>query len=160
MKRIIGITLLAILFCQVGNSQSLNRLFNEFSSEKDASIVKLGPAIMGFSRLFADTKGVRGIEVIDLSDCSTMVKNRFNALAKNFKDSDYDVLVRSNDGKESNRVLMKTNGDYISEIVVLSTGDGAAMVRISGKIRQSDVNDVVNEQKHSRHNCGETAEIR
>jgi hypothetical protein len=83
---------------------------------------------------------VKSLQVMDLSDCDPEVKQRFSERVMEIDDSMYERFVQVNDSEESVRIFAKMDGDAIRELVVLTTGDDAAFVRIRGRFRMSDLN--------------------
>ena len=131
MKRYFVILAL-ILICQAGNSQTMNQLFNEFSKIEQINHVKIGNITMKLASLFTETMGVNGIEVLEFGSCNSDVKQRFEKAIKELKDPDFETMV-----------MVRIEKDMIREMVVLTTGNSNALVRIKGKIKPSDIEKVV-----------------
>ncbi|MDR1939013.1 MAG: DUF4252 domain-containing protein [Tannerellaceae bacterium] len=142
---------LAILFilfvsCQTGFGQkNVDQLFREFSKLKDVNKVDVGSLSMKFAGLFADTFGVESIEVLELGNCANDVKEQFAQTVKSLKDSAFETLVKSNKNGERVKILLNIHDDVIRELIVLSSGNSPAMIRIKGNIRKSDMEKVINE---------------
>ena len=102
---------------------------------------------MTFARAFTDTKGVTGVEVFSFDECDSQVKSKLNAAIKNLKDSAYETLVSTTQDGENTKILVKIKDDYINEIVVITGGKDPAFVRVKGKIRPEDMQDVVKNNK-------------
>lgn len=142
-KCILCITLL--LVTQWGFSQNINQLFAEFSDAPNVECVKLNKFAMTFVKPFISDKDMQGlkdidsIQVLDLSGCSSDVKDRFTERVKTLKNEDYETLVRSNENGENVRVLVKMYKEEIRELVVLTTGGDISLVKIKGKFNQSDL---------------------
>ena len=159
MKKTIFLTLVAAIFNQTcfcarltnpNDTQQRNTvdvLFKNFSKEKNVTHVKIGGLIMTFVRAFTDTKGVAGVEVFSFEDCDGKVKEKLNAAIKNLKDSTYETLISTTQDGENTKILVKVKGDFINEIVVIAGGDEPAFVRIKGKIKPDDIQDVVKNNK-------------
>lgn len=152
MKKYIAILVL-LLVCQAGHSQkySVDELFKEFSEVKQSEKVKLGKLIMSFAGMFTETMGVNGVEVYDFDNCARDVKDRLDKATQGLKDSTYETLVSSNENGNRTKVLIKIEKDMIRELVVITTGDSNALVRIKGKIKPSDIDRVA--QKHGNGGC-------
>lgn len=144
MKRYFVILVL-ILISQAGNSQTMNDLFKEFSKIEQINHVKLGNITMKLASVFTETMGVNGIEVIEFSDCSGAVKERFVKAIKELKDPDFETMVTSNEKGSRTKVMVRIEKEMIRELVVLTTGNSNALVRIKGKIKQSDIDKVIND---------------
>ena len=65
------------------------------------------------------------------------------------KDDDYETMVSVNEDKDRTRILVKLKDEVIKELVILTTGDDPAMIRIKGNIKPSDVEKVINKNKSS-----------
>lgn len=151
MKRYITILALLII-CQMGYSQkNVEQLFKEFARVENSEGVKLGKLFMSFAGMFTDTMGVDGIEAYSLDSCSGEVKERLTKAMRNLKDSKYETMVTSNEGNSRTKVLVRIEDDVIREMVLVTTGDSNALVRIKGKIKQSDIDRVV--EKHGKSGC-------
>ena len=135
MKRYFVILAL-ILICQAGNSQTMNQLFNEFSKIEQINHVKIGNITMKLASLFTETMGVNGIEVLEFGSCNSDVKQRFEKAIKELKDPDFEKGSRT-------KVMVRIEKDMIREMVVLTTGNSNALVRIKGKIKPSDIEKVM-----------------
>ena len=159
MKKGIFIILLAIIICQsclgkensrqseANKQNTVEQLFRNFSKENNATRVKIGGFAVSLVGIFADTKGVSGVEVYSLEECDNSVKDSFNAAIKNLKDNSYETLISTSEGGERTKILVKINNDYINEIVVIAGGNSPALVRIKGKIRTDDVQSVIENNK-------------
>ena len=155
MKKIIFITLAtAVLFhpCFSENNNTLQQntvdaMFNNFSKDKKVTHVKVGGFIMSLARTFTDTKGVTGVEVFSFEECDGQVKEKLNDAIKNLKDSSYETIVSTTQDGERTKVLIKIKDDYINEIVVIAGGSDPALVRIKGKIKLDDIQNVVANNK-------------
>jgi len=155
MKKIIFITFAAAVLCQPCFSEkyitmqqnTVDALFSNFSKEKKVTHVKIGGFIMSLAKAFTDTKGVTGVEVFAFDECDLPVKEKLNNAIKNLKDSSYETIVSTTQDGERTKVLVKIKDDYIKEIVVIAGGNDPALVRIKGKIKPEDIQDVVENNK-------------
>lgn len=135
-----------VFVCQAGFCQkNIDQLFNEFSKDAGTTKIKIGKFAMAFVDLFQDTMGVDGIEVLEFSDCADHVKKQFNEAIHRLEDPSFDTIIRTNEEGSRTRVMIRIKDDVIRELVVLTSGSGAALVRIKGKIRRSDIEKLVNE---------------
>ena len=155
MKRIILSTIMAAILClpcfgkgitesdATQQKYTVDALFLHFSKEKKITHVKVGGIVMAFARVFSDTKGVKGVEVYSFEECDLSVKEKLNTAITNLKDNAYETLVSTTQNGEKTKVLIKIKEDYIHEIVVIAGGSDPALVRIKGKIKPDDVQNVV-----------------
>ena len=141
------VALLAAL-CWTAEAQSIERLFRDFASADNQESVKVGRFMMTLAGAFTDTFGVNGVEVISLGNADDAVKRRFTDAVRNIRDAGYELMIDAKENNHRTRVMARMKGDVIHELVVLSSGDNPALVRIKGKIKKSDIDRIVNE--HSK----------
>ena len=159
MKKIILIACVGAMMCQpcfskgvtekyeTHQQNSVDALFKNFAKEKNVTHVKVGGFIMALARAFTDTKGVAGVEVFAFDECDQTVKDKLNDAIKNLKDNAYETLVSTTQNGERTKILVRIKGDFINEIIVIAGGNDPAIVRIKGKIKPEDMQNVVNNNK-------------
>jgi hypothetical protein len=151
MKKTLFLLLALLLMSPVMHSQkSIEQLFNEFSNEKGVEHVNIGKFTMTFVGIFKNMMGVNGIEVLSFGGCEQSMKDKLNQAIASLKDVNYETMVSVNEGTERTKVLVKLKDDTIREIVVLTSGDNPAIVRIKGKIKPSDFENVIKENNSDK----------
>jgi hypothetical protein len=134
-----------LLVAQWSLGQNIDKLFSEFSHAPKVENVKINKFLMTLIKPFMngdDTRGLKGInsmQILALSSCSSDIKNSFAEKVKTINDESYETLVRSNQNGENVRILVKIDKEEIRELVILTTGEGAALVKIKGKFKKSDL---------------------
>ena len=136
-----------LLMGQVMYSQNVDSLFRDFAKEKGVVHVGIGKFTMSLASLFTDVMGVSGIEVYSFEECNQSVKDNLNNAIASLKDSRYETMVSVNENTERTKILVKTEGEFIQELVVMTSGNDPALIRIKGKIKPSDVENVINKNK-------------
>ncbi|RHJ84770.1 DUF4252 domain-containing protein [Parabacteroides sp. AM08-6] len=147
MKKYIAILVL-ILTCQAIYSQNIDKLFNEFAKKENVTRVSIGPIIMKLSSIFTETMGVNGIEVLDFDDCSKDVKENLRTAIRKLKDDRFETMITSNEDNNHVKVMVRIDKKMIRELVIFCTGEDNALIRIKGKIKPSDLEQVVKEHKN------------
>jgi len=143
-KKLVAIVALAFV-CHLGYSQNnVKQLFNEYAKYEHTTKVKIGKIAMAFASLFENTMGVEGIEVISLEECAHDVKERFKDAVRSVKDPSFDTLVNTSENGERTKIMIRIEDEVIHELVVLTSGNDAAMIRVKGKIKKTDIEKVVN----------------
>lgn len=146
MKKIyILLTAFMLIPMTVYGQQSVNQIFNKFSNVRGAESVNVGSFLMFIGGFFEDTKGVTGVEVLNFDSCEQSLKDNVRKAIRSIDDRDYEVLVSVKDDGEQMKVLSKMKDDHIRELVILSTGDDPALIRIRGKIKPSDIEELINQ---------------
>jgi len=148
-KKFLFVLLALFLTAPVMHSQkSVDQLFNDFSKEKGVTHVSIGKFTMTLVSLFQkDVKGVDGVEVLAFDECGQSVKDKLNQAIASLKDGNYETMVSVNEDSERTKILVNVKDDTIRELVVLTTGDDPAMIRIKGKIKPSDVDAIIKNNK-------------
>lgn len=146
---ILSCLLTASLFCQ--SRVSVASLYNNFANEKNVEKVNVSGLLTFFAKPFIE-KEIKGckissVNVMSLDDCSSETKNRFNKMAENFKDDNYELFLKSNEKDEKTRIFVRMQNETIREMVVLTMGKEPALIRIKGKIRPDQVQNMMNQNK-------------
>lgn len=124
-------------------AQSVSDLFSEFSHAENVEKVNLNYFVMTLIRPFIATAELNGlkvkaVQVMDLSDCNPDIKREYSRRVLCVNDEIYETLVQVKDGDETVKVLARNDGEVIRELVVLTTGDDAAYVRLRGNFKIAD----------------------
>lgn len=146
MKKYMAILAL-LLVCQAGYSQSMDKLFSDFAKQENVTRVTIGGLLMKCASLFTETMGVDNIEVLEFGDCCKATKDKLITAIKELKDPAYETMVRTNEDDSRTKVMVRIEKEMICELVVLTTGKDNALIRIKGKIKPSDIEKVIKEQK-------------
>ena len=146
MRKIIVIMALMFGF-QMSQAQTVDGIIREFRSEEDAVCVKVPWLPMRLVGLFADDEAGRvirhisSIRVLDLSDCSQQVQERFAAELQKLKMKGYEPLLTVKDDDSHIKMWGKMNDERISELVIGVSGDGdATLCCIKGNLTMDDLN--------------------
>lgn len=133
-------------FCQ--RPVSFEQLYNRFAQEKNVEKVNVGGLLMFLVKPFTAkyTKGtsISSVNVMSLDDCSRDVKLQFNKLAEQLNDDNYELFLKQNEKDEKTRIFVRHHKNAIRELVIVTMGQEPALIRIKGKIRPSDIENLVN----------------
>jgi len=124
-------------------------IYRQFCNRDNVEKVNLSPVAMIFLKPIMKNIPVEGlkiksIQILDLSSCNCDDKQDFAEKIINLDDSDYETIVRVNDGNENVRILARINGESIREVVILTTGDDAAFIRLRGRFSMNEVEQLAN----------------
>lgn len=152
-------TLLLLVVCHLGYGQSIDGLFNEFGSERNADCVNVSPFLMSIGKMFAGHQEgseivgkIKSMRVLDLEGCSANVKERFNNKVGKLNVNGYDELMRVNDDGEKVRVLMKIKKEVIRELLLVCTGnEDCTLIQINGKFTKDDIDKLVNQETRKKN---------
>ena len=156
-KYLVAIALM--IACQTTFAQSTKDIFEEFGKEWNAESVSISPFLMTIGRLFMDNdtpdiaKSIRSMKVLDLEDCSSKVKTRFNEKVNNLQLEGYETMIQTIEDGEKVRILTRMENDAIRELLIVCTGnDDCALIQLNGKIKKEDIAELVNEETKKRKN--------
>ena len=156
-KYLVAIALM--IACQSTFAQSTKDIFEEFGKEWNAESVSISPFLMTIGRLFMDSdtadiaKSIRSMKVLDLEDCSSKVKTRFNEKVNNLQLEGYETMIQTIEDGEKVRILTRMENDAIRELLIVCTGnDDCALIQLNGKIKKEDIAELVNEETKKRKN--------
>ena len=156
-KYLVAIALM--IACQTTFAQSTKDLFEEFGKEWNAESVSISPFLMTIGHLFMDSdtpdiaKSIRSMKVLDLEDCSSKVKTRFNEKVNNLQLEGYETMIQTIENGEKVRILTRMENDAIRELLIVCTGnDDCALIQLNGKIKKEDIAELVNEETKKRKN--------
>lgn len=162
MKKYLFILLLFCV-CHMSSAQNVDRIFDEFKSEKNAECVKVPRFVIFLGSIFAGQededawilKKIKSIRVLTLDDCQTNVKERFHQEVYKLFLNGYDELIRVNDKGEKVLVLMKMKKKTICELLlVCAEKEDCTTVQINGRFAQNDIDKLLawgTEKKYGRY---------
>lgn len=162
MKRL-TILLLVITFSLpviiARDSVSVDDLFKEFSSERQAESVNVNSFLMWIAKRCAGKqKGsealdkISSVKVLDLESCNASVKERFASRANHVSVKDMEPLVEANDDGTKVKVLAKIKNETIQRLLVMCYGtEDCCLVEINGKFKLDELDGVVKSQIPQHH---------
>lgn len=151
MKRIL--ILFAFSISVLGSSaQSVEALFRQYKSEKNVEYIHIPRFIMSMAKMLTKAeleeakalKAISSIRVLNLEECSPIVRQNFQKTLQTFHPSGYTPIIFSKEADETNYIYVKEKKGYIRELLILSADkqDGT-IVHIKGRIKPDEVNTVV-----------------
>ena len=149
MKKIFTLFALILLLATNSMAQTAADIFNEFKDKPNVQFVSLPKTLMSLAANGVEDenkkellKKMDSIVILSIEDDDQLVK-QFEKKVKNLSKKGYEQMVNSNDDGEKAQILVKTKGDAITEMLVISIEDDeCALVQICGNIRPQDVNDL------------------
>ena len=156
-KYLVAIALM--IACQNTFAQSTKDIFEEFGKEWNAESVSIPSFLMSIGRLFMDddtpeiAKSIDFMKVLDLEDCSSKVKARFNEKVNNLQLEGYETMIQTIENGEKVRILTRIENNTVRELLIVCTGnDDCALIQLNGKIKKEDIAELVNEETKKRKN--------
>lgn len=154
MRKYVFSLILILSLSVAGQAQNVDNLLKKAAKAENVEKVKIGGFLMSLAKMcggFNDTpelKGLSGVEIYDLSDCNMNLKAELKREFDKIKDGNgYETLMYVKDDGDGIRIMIKKNNkNVIKEIVFLCMDkEDPAIIKLSGKIKESDIAQLVNE---------------
>lgn len=168
MKKYMFLLVLALIAVQFTFAQDLNQLMNEMSKIEGAQHQVIDREMLNTSMnaaMEADSTGqlkskipafmqkLESIEVVAIEEYSPEVKERFQKEINGFSDGNgYETLLSVKDEGDNVRIISYKEGDQILGVYILVLDEeDAVVVKMSGNLSESDLTDIINEQKKNNN---------
>lgn len=118
---------------------TVKQLFKEFSRVEHINRVSVGKLSVRIGKLADVPLDFKSVEVLELGKADAAVQERFADAVRNLNASPLKPMISTDKGGKTVKVLVRDKGGMIRELVVLFVGNSKGILRVRGKIRQSDV---------------------
>jgi predicted CopG family antitoxin len=167
MKKFIVFFILILAGSHIATAQELDRLMEEVAKNEKAQRQVVDKAMLGASVAQAQAQDSTGelkskmpsfmqkidsIQVVTLKKNAPDTRNMVLDNLNSFKDDDvYSTLVRVKDGEDNVRIIAKRDGETVSDVYILVMDEeDIVLVKMSGRLEQSDLEDIVKEQAKNK----------
>ena len=158
MKKItMMLVALLMLVAQTVAASSAKDLINEYKEKDKADYTYVSPAMMFIAKAAANKFDKDVAKVVDkltcvriltLDACKTKVKKKFNKAINDLDEEEYQPLVMKDGNYDGFRVLAKSDGEALSEVVLLKADyDHCTMVLVEGHVGVDDIQSLVKSTK-------------
>lgn len=152
--RTVTLMLLSLLVMSCGMMmRNADDIINDMRDARHAQYINVGSGLLGLGRLISPTLseqglGITSVQVLDLSKCNGNVRDKFrNRIQNLYKNRSYEEIVTKQSGYDNMSVLLRRDGQYVSEIVIANASmTSDAMVVINGHINLENVERIINAQ--------------
>lgn len=157
MKKVMIIAALAFMTMTVQAQMSVDRLMRKYKHSPKAEYVHVPKMMMTLAKAIktgdADDytkylKHIDSIKVLDMEDCSKAVKQQFFKDVTQLKTAGYEELMTAKEADEQTIIMVKRSKTGIKELVIVeSDNDDAALIQILGNIKNSEIQEILAEEK-------------
>jgi len=148
--------LLSVLVMSCGLlSHNADDIINDMRDARHAQYVNVGDGLLGLGRLLSPTLsqaslGVTSVQVLDVSRCNPSEREKFRKRIYNLsKNRAYEPIVIKQTGHETRSALMRRDGQYVSELVLVNASETSdVMVLIFGHINLENLERIVNDKSN------------
>lgn len=157
---ILATCLLAV--CHLSQAQTVDALFKEFKDATNAEYVHLPKILMRLGGKFISNEAedaddrmiaklahrINSLRVLDMDDCSKTVRQRFTHALDRLTTAGYEELIRVNDDGDRVRIISRSKGGRIRELVIIKGGnDDCALVQLKLNINQAELDRLLSAEK-------------
>lgn len=131
---------------------SIDRLFKDFKSAKEAEYVSIPKIAMSLAHKFNKededneiAKHISSVRVLDLSDCSNSVKNDFASALTRLDSSFYEPMIEVNEDGEQVKLYVHKVDDVFHEILILTAdNEDCSAIQLKGKLTEKQLLEYIN----------------
>lgn len=138
----------AILIAVSSYAADIDTFYKDFANQPGAEGYKVGKFLLAMAKpLNKSLRGLDLIEMVDLGNCSSAVKQQFKKQVQQIDTTKYTKAVsESSDGSEV-FVYMVVKDETIREILVVTQGEESGFVYMKGKLKPEDLQEMQNMDK-------------
>ncbi len=130
-------------------------IMNDMRDARHAQYFNVGSGLLGLGRILSPTLseaslGITSVQVLDLSRCNANVRDKFRKRVQNLtKDRSYEEILTNQTGYESRSALVRRDGQYVSEIVLVNASQTTdMMLLIFGHINVDNLERIINDKSN------------
>lgn len=130
-------------------------IINDMRDARHAQYVNVGSGLLGLGRMVSPTLseaslGISSVQVLDLSKCNPNVRDKFRKRIMGLtKNRSYEEIVTNQTGYETRTALVRRDGQYVSEIVLVNASQASdVMLLIFGHINLENLERIVNDKSN------------
>ena len=148
--------LLSLLVMSCGTySRNADDIIDDLRDARHAQYVNVGSGLLGLGRLISPTLaeaslGINSVQLLDLSKCNGNVREKFRKHLQNlYKNRYYEEIVTNQHGRDNMMVLVRRDGQYVSEIVIANASDMTdALLVITGHINLENLQRIIDDRSN------------
>ncbi len=150
------LSLLSVLVMSCGLlSHNADDIINDMRDARNAQYVNVGSGLLGLGRLILPSLseaglGVNSVQLLDLSKCDVNVREKFRKRIQDlYKGRYYEEVLTSQRDYGQKTVLVRRNGQYVSEIVIANADNTSdVMLLITGRINTANLERIINDHSN------------
>lgn len=131
------------------SAQTVDDLFKEYKDKKNVECIEIPKAMMALAKGFVKggedgdiVKKINSMKILTIENDTDLCKE-FASKASKLAKNGYETIVNSNEDNEKALILVKTKGETITEMVILSLEPSECnLVQVKGKLKSSDINKI------------------
>ncbi len=156
-KTFMFVLLMMVLAVQAISARSVKDLINEYKEKDNADYTYVSPAMMFVAKAAATkfdkdvgqvVNKLTCVRILTLDACKTKVKKKFYKEVNNLDEEEYQPLVMKDGTYDGFRVLAKSDGEALSEVVLIKGDyDNCTVILVEGHVGVDDIQNLVKSTK-------------
>lgn len=160
MKNVLLLTVLIFITFALSAQKSVDRLFEKYSGKDGFTTIDISGDLLNLAATLEDEDNndssdeikakITGIRILTQKEDFLAGENFIDAIKKDVAFNDYEEFMRVKESDQDLRMLVKTQGRRIKELLVISGGKENAIIQIKGDMSVSDARKL--SEKTKKHN--------
>ena len=130
----------------VSQDDGVETIFRQFRNEKNVTYINLPKSLikMGLKSSNDKTADALAAQILTLEAASQKTRDAFCKRFNGLEEKSYEHMVKTNDGGEKVRILVKGNEKEVQSLVILAIDkDDCSLIKINGHINPADIDAIV-----------------
>lgn len=161
MKRtLLVFALLTIIYGAYGQ-RSIDRLFEKYSDREGFTCITLSGNLLNFAMEFEDEddeKDIRAkiteVRILAQKDDGFDAGNFHDIVKRDIDTRDYEDFMRVKEADQDLRVMVRSQGKRITELLLVSGGESNAIIQVRGNMSFSDARKLCDHTKKNHGSVG------
>ena len=134
---------IALLVAVSGYAAGIDTLYKDFADQPGAEGYKVGKFLLAMAKpLNKSLRGLDLVEMVDLENCSSVIKQQFEARIQQIDTTKYTKAVSENSDGSKTAVYMVVEKEMIREILIVMQGEECGFIYMKGKMKPEDLQDM------------------
>lgn len=135
----------------VSQDDEVETIFRQFRNEKNVTYINLPKSLIKMGLKSSNDKTadalaaqIDGIQILTLEAASQKTRDAFCKRFNGLEEKSYEPMVKTNDGGEKVRILVKGDEKEVQSLVILAIDkDDCSLIKINGHINPADIDAIV-----------------
>lgn len=134
---------IALLIAASGYATGIDTFYDNFAEQPGAEGYKVGKFLLAMAKpLNKSLRGLDLIEMVDLENCSSQVKQQFEKQVQQIDTTQYAMAVSETEDGVETAVYMMMKDQMIRELLIVMRGKECGFIYMKGKVKLEDLQDM------------------
>ena len=132
----------------VSQDDGVETIFRQFRNEKNVTYINLPKSLIKMGLKSSNDKTadaqIDGRQILTVEAASQKTRDAFCKRFNGLEEKSYEPMVKTNDGGEKVRILVKGDEKEVQSLVILAIDkDDCSLIKINGHINPADIDAIV-----------------